>query len=98
MNEHRRALLGALAGAGALGFGGLSRAAAEPPPEVSTLRVVKFPSVCQAPVYLAEELLRAEGFTGFTFVDPDVPGAGPGSVEVMNKGLADMAVFFAAPL
>src|SRR6187402_2622325 len=98
MNEHRRALVQALGAAGAVSLApALARAATEPPPETTHLRVVKFPSVCQAPVFLAEELLKAEGFT-FTYVEAEVPGAGPGSVEVMNKGLADMAVFFAAPL
>ena len=100
MDRNRRDLVKALGAAGAMGLApALARAnTALPPPEVNTLRVVKFPSICQAPLFIAEELLRAEGFSGFTYVESEVPGAGPGSVEVMNKGLADMAVFFAAPL
>ncbi|HEV8642581.1 MAG TPA: hypothetical protein VGV13_15935 [Methylomirabilota bacterium] len=40
------------------------RAAAEPPPETTTLRLAQTPfGVCIAPQYLAEELLRSEGFT-----------------------------------
>ena len=37
--------------------------AAEPPPETPRLRLVQTPSMCQAPQYVAEELLRGEGFT-----------------------------------
>jgi NitT/TauT family transport system substrate-binding protein len=84
-----------------VGAGGgfpLSATAAEPPPETTRVRLVKFPSLCQAPVYVAEALLRAEGFTDISFVDADVPGAGVGSVQVMWDGRVDIATFFAAPL
>ena len=37
--------------------------AAEGPPEIATVRLAKSPAICFAPVYVAEELLRAEGFT-----------------------------------
>lgn len=99
MNEHRRVLVKALAAAGAVSLGGrIANAAAEPPPETTLLRLVKFPSVCQAPLFVAEELLRAEGFTDISYVEAAVPGAGPGSVQVLSDARADMAVFFAAPL
>ena len=42
---------------------------AEPPPETTTLRLFKFPVACFAPYYLAEELLRAEGFTDVQYVN-----------------------------
>ena len=38
--------------------------AAEGPPEVTTIRFTKLPAVCLAPQYIAEDLLRAEGFQG----------------------------------
>src|SRR4051794_3716826 len=38
-------------------------AAAEPEPETHRIRFVHAPSICTAPMYLAEELLRMEGFT-----------------------------------
>jgi len=38
--------------------------AAEPPPETARIRLYKFPGICLAPQYVAEDLLRAEGFTG----------------------------------
>jgi NitT/TauT family transport system substrate-binding protein len=36
---------------------------AEPPPEITTIRFNYFPAICLAPQYLAEELLRLEGFS-----------------------------------
>src|SRR5688572_16597404 len=98
MNEHRRALVQALGAAGAISLAsGLARAA-EPPPETTRVRFIKFPSLCQAPLFVAEELLRADGFTDISYVEADVPGAGPGSVQVVSDGRADFAVVFAAPV
>ncbi len=39
-----------------------SPARAESPPETTKLRLTRFPSTCVAPQYMAEELLRGEGF------------------------------------
>ena len=99
MNEHRRVLIQALAAAGAVGLSGrIARAAsAEPPPETKRIRLVKFPSLCLAPLLVAEELLRAEGFD-ISYVAPLAPGGGPGSVQMLSDGQVDMAVWFAAPL
>jgi NitT/TauT family transport system substrate-binding protein len=48
---------------------GLPRiASAEPPPEVTRIRLVDFPAVCLAPQYLAEDLLRLEGFSEVEYV------------------------------
>ena len=52
--------LGAL---GAISRGGRRSFAAEPPPEISTIRLDKSPVTCVAPLYVAEELLHAEGFS-----------------------------------
>ena len=38
-------------------------AAAEPPPEVRKVRLTRSPSMCLAPSYVAEELLKLEGFS-----------------------------------
>jgi len=38
-------------------------ARAEAPPEITRIRIVHVPAVCMAPQYLAEDLLRMEGFT-----------------------------------
>ena len=58
--------------AGALAAQGIGAAAAqnEPPPEITTVRIVGYPAACNAPVYLAEDLLREEGFTTVTYVPP----------------------------
>ena len=67
----RREFLGGLALAGTAGLLGLKPelVAAEPPPEITTLRLVQEPtSICEAPQYVAEELLRSEGFTEVQYV------------------------------
>lgn len=97
MNEHRRALVKALAAAGVAGLGA-PFAIAAPPPETSRIRLVKFPSICQAPVYIAEDLLRAEGFTDISYVDGAPFAAGPKTYEILSDGAVDIAVQFAAPL
>jgi NitT/TauT family transport system substrate-binding protein len=51
---------------------GLNRPArAEPPPETRRIRLVKIPAICLAPEYLAEELLRLEGFSEVEYVAVD---------------------------
>jgi NitT/TauT family transport system substrate-binding protein len=60
----------ALAGAAGLGgFGAWGKAlAAEPPPEITTIRFERDVSTCLAP-QVFQELLRAEGFTDIRYVD-----------------------------
>jgi NitT/TauT family transport system substrate-binding protein len=60
----------ALAGAAGLGgFGAWGKAsAAEPPPEIRTIRFEKDMGACIAP-QVVQELLRAEGFTDIRYVD-----------------------------
>ena len=61
-----------LAGISAAGLAGLPRSAhAEPPAEITTLRLpFAFRSLCEAPKNVAGELLRAEGFTDVRYVEP----------------------------
>ena len=40
----------------------------EGPPETTTIRLRRDPAICVAPWYIAEELLRAEGFTDIRYV------------------------------
>ena len=47
-----------------------SRGRAEPPPETRRIRFNHAPAACLAPQYLAEELLKAEGFTDIQYVTP----------------------------
>jgi NitT/TauT family transport system substrate-binding protein len=68
----RRELLGALTLAGTAGLLGLHAGpvAAEPPPETTTLKIPNMPAACPAPQVVAEDLLRAEGFTDLQYVTP----------------------------
>ncbi len=60
---------------GAAALLGLPRsAAAEPPPETKKIRLVKVPAICLAPEYLAEELLRLEGFSEVEYVSVEQTG------------------------
>jgi len=56
------------AGAAILGLSA-KPADAEPPPEITRLRLARYPydHACLAPQWIAEELLKAEGFTDITF-------------------------------
>ena len=70
MIHTRRRLLGGMALSVPAALLPLRRAAAvEPPPETSTIRLSKHPTICFAPQYVCEELLRAEGFTDIRWVD-----------------------------
>jgi NitT/TauT family transport system substrate-binding protein len=91
----RRAFLSGVSAMGAGSWVGLrSRGAgAEPPPETTRLRLLKTASVCWAPQYLADDLLRAEGFTDVTYVD--FPG-GPVS-EFLAAAKADISLNFVGP-
>ena len=70
--QSRRRFLTNAALAGATGVGRFSTwgkaLAAEPPPEITTLRFEKDPVTCIAP-QVFQELLRAEGFTDIRYVD-----------------------------
>ena len=41
--------------------------------ETTTVRISRDPSTCTAPLFVAEELLRAEGFTDVRYVAMPVP-------------------------
>ena len=74
-------------GAIGLGMGQSSHAWAEAPPETTRIRLVRESSICLAPVYIGEELLRAEGFTDVQYVELEgalVPG------QMLGAGKADL--------
>jgi NitT/TauT family transport system substrate-binding protein len=63
--QDRRDFLKRLTAAGAAGVLGSGRALAnEGPPEVTTIRIPKLQGICLAPLYVSEELLRAEWLHG----------------------------------
>jgi NitT/TauT family transport system substrate-binding protein len=81
----------------AFGFG--SRVfAAEPPPETRRIRLGKAPSACLAPQYVAEELLRAEGFDRIEYVGSGLSAAGLAGAQAMGADQFDVSMNFAAPL
>jgi NitT/TauT family transport system substrate-binding protein len=91
----RREFLGLATAAGAAGLVGLGSraAAAEPPPETTRLRLLRSPSICWAPQYIAGDLLQAEGFTEVTYVEMPT-----GAVSVrLAAGEADMSLNFVGP-
>ena len=95
--ETRRRFLSNIvfAAAGLAGASAIAGGAAEPPPEVTTIRLDKLPITCIAPQYLAEELLRAEGFTDVRYVTT-VPGEP--SVRAITHGEIDFTTNFSPPL
>jgi NitT/TauT family transport system substrate-binding protein len=79
----RRKFLGGLTLAGMAGLLGLrpGLVTAEPPPETTRLRLRSTPSLCLAPMYVAEELLRGEGFTEVQYVKQSIGEAERGLVS-----------------
>jgi NitT/TauT family transport system substrate-binding protein len=92
----RRKFLAGLTLVGTVGLSGLhlKPVAAEPPPETTRLRLVQIPSICQAPQYVAEELLQSEGFTDLQYVKKE----GTRGIEMaLASGEVDINMHFAAP-
>lgn len=61
---------------------------ADPPPETKTIRLIHAPAICFAPQYLAEELLRLEGFTDVKYVKI----AAEFPTDFLARGEADFAM------
>ena len=97
ITQSRRQFLTALSLAGAAPFVRAATAfAAEGALETKKVRFVKIPGICNAPQYVAEELLRAEGFTDISYVG--LVAAGAPAVDAVARGNADFTLTFAAPL
>ena len=75
LTQTRRRFLKTLSLAGAAGFvSPMGAMAADEPLETTTIRLPKGPAICIAPLYAAEELLRAEGFRDIRYVSfPTAP-------------------------
>jgi NitT/TauT family transport system substrate-binding protein len=90
--QSRRRFLTTLSSAGAAGLiGGSNSFAQEAPPETTRIRFVRNPSICVTPQYLAEELLRADGFSDVQYIEA-TDGLG---TRVVAAGGADMMMEFA---
>ena len=100
MHTNRRDLLlaGACAASTALFGSVVSRLRAEeanPPPETTTIRLAKNPSICIAPQYVVSDLLNAEGFANVVYVESD---AGVEQTKAIAKGDIDFTLHFSGPL
>lgn len=82
-----------LAGTSMLGAATLlglpNTATAEPPPETTRIRLLHSPAICLAPQYIAEELLRLEGFSEVEYVKSD----NTFSLEGITSGEADVGMW-----
>jgi NitT/TauT family transport system substrate-binding protein len=71
INQSRRDFLASMSAAGTAGILGTgSSLAEEGPPEVTSIRIGYDPNMCAAPQFIAEDLLRAEGFADIRYVKP----------------------------
>ena len=92
----RRRFVKDMVAAVAAGFGATgSSLAADPKPETTRIRLVQTPGMCQAPQYVAEELLRGEGFTEVQYLKRTGPHA---IADALSRGEADINMHFAGPL
>jgi NitT/TauT family transport system substrate-binding protein len=92
--QSRRRFLATLSSAGVAGLVGVPNSfAQEAPPETTKLRLIKSTSICWAPQYVAEQLLRTEGFSDISYVE--TPG-GPVST-LLASGQADISMNFVGP-
>jgi NitT/TauT family transport system substrate-binding protein len=93
----RREFLYRLSVAGAVGVGGLPTrmVIAEPAPETTRLRLTtQRGGLCVAPKYIAEELLKVEGFTDIHYVNVENLAT---RMQRLASGETDLEVTFIAP-
>ena len=89
----RRTFLGGLMAGGLLGTRPKS-ASAEPPPETTRIALVRIPTICTASIYVAEDLLRGEGFTDVHWVARE---NSTGIEEAVRTGEANLTSHYGAP-
>jgi NitT/TauT family transport system substrate-binding protein len=89
----RRDFLTRSALAGAAGLPGVSPepVAAEPPPETPRIKILNAPAACIAPQFVAEDLLRGEGFTELQYVTPKLE-QGPYVTRTLASGAIDLTM------
>ena len=94
----RRDFVGSLTAATTMGLLGMNPrlVRAEPPPETTRIRIAKVPAICLAPMYVAEELLRGEGFTDVQYVEMDLPkiasSVAEGSTDLSAETAPDLVM------
>jgi NitT/TauT family transport system substrate-binding protein len=91
----RRRLITTLSWAGAGFVLGPKPLAGEERPETTTVRLAKkIPVLCNAPQYIADDLLRAEGFRDIQYV---VSGPGAALSRKIADGAIDFSMGYAGP-
>jgi NitT/TauT family transport system substrate-binding protein len=96
LTQTRRRFLTTASLAGGAGlFGARPALAEEGGLETTTVRIASLPGICTAPQYVAEELLRAEGFTDVRYVRLPL---GSNSPEGIARGEVDFGTNFASVL
>src|SRR6516165_12593203 len=74
-SQNRRRFLATLSSATAVGLFGDSKAVAEEAPlETTRIRLYDWTGLCIAPQFVAEELLKAEGFTDVQYLRDEASG------------------------
>ncbi len=86
--QDRRRFLTTLAATGVASVLGQQQSEAQAPPEVRTIRFVHTPAICVSPQYLAEEMLRLEGFSEIEYVD--LPSTR--TLTLLEEGKADVTM------
>jgi NitT/TauT family transport system substrate-binding protein len=94
--QSRRDFLTTLSAVGAAGvLGTRASFADEAALETTTIRLRRDPAICVAPWYIAEDLLRAEGFTDIRYVPVQ---AGPPEDQMIARGGIDFSLYLPATL
>jgi NitT/TauT family transport system substrate-binding protein len=88
--QNRRDFLASASAAAAVdALGARTPRADDGPPEVTTIRRRRDPSICVAPWYIAEDLLRAEGFSDIQYVPVQ---SGAAYSQMIGRGELDFAL------
>ena len=94
--QNRRRFLASVSSAAAAGLFDASKAFAEDAPlETTRIRLYEWTGVCIAPQFVAEELLKAEGFTDVHYVRDEPTGQLPN--PLLASGAVDINSQFSAP-
>ena len=93
--QSRRRFLATLSSVGAASVVGTGTSLAEEgPPETTTIRLARAPSICRAPQYMTEELLRSEGFTDVKYIPWRTTSE---ATEAVATGAVDITMQYVGP-
>src|SRR5262245_37696554 len=97
--QSRRAFLATLSAAGAASLlGDRGSLADEGPPETTALRIGYDSSICLAPNFIAEDLLRAEGFIDIQYMPHSLDALARGDYSFDFDSVAGLLPFLDAGL